>query len=180
MLAQQNNDTQLLEQMRKINERLYMLDRKMDVLADLLKAKNPENKSTPKASKPLNPIDFYAQESNQHQHHHNNRPKERMMYAAVCADCQKECSIPFKPTGERPVYCKECFSRRKSPNSFKSKEKENPQAVAQVQPAVVLVQEEVKTTKVKKTKVAAKTKKKTGAAKKFSPKKAAAKKPRRK
>ncbi len=180
MLAQQDNDTQLLEQMRKINERLYLLERKMDVLADLLKTKNPENKSAPKVSKPLNPIDFYAHESNQHQHHHNNRPKERTMYSAVCADCRKECSIPFKPTGERPVYCKDCFSRRKNPNSFKSKEEETPQAVAQVQPAVVLVQEEAKTRKAKKTKAAAKTKKKTVPAKKVSPKKAAAKKPKRK
>ena len=179
MLAQQDNDTQLLQQMSKINERLYMLERKMDVLADLLKAKNPENKSAPKVSKPLNPIDFYAQESNQH-HHNNNRPKERMMYSAVCADCRKECSIPFKPTGERPVYCKDCFSRRKSSNSFKSKEKENPQVVNEVQPPAVLVRQEVKINKIKKTKAAAKTKKKTGTVNKVSPKKAAAKKPRRK
>jgi len=27
--------------------------------------------------------------------------------------CNKECEVPFKPSGDRPVYCKECFSKRK-------------------------------------------------------------------
>ncbi|MDD5681408.1 MAG: hypothetical protein PHI59_09245, partial [Candidatus Omnitrophica bacterium] len=28
----------------------------------------------------------------------------------------KECEVPFKPSGDRPVYCKECFSKRKAGN----------------------------------------------------------------
>ena len=43
----------------------------------------------------------------------NDRNKARIMYTAICADCNKNCEIPFKPNGERPVYCKDCFSRRK-------------------------------------------------------------------
>ena len=39
------------------------------------------------------------------------RPRE--MHKAVCADCKKECEVPFKPSGDRPVYCKECFGKRK-------------------------------------------------------------------
>ena len=38
----------------------------------------------------------------------------REMHKATCADCQKECEVPFKPSGDRPVYCKECFSKRKN------------------------------------------------------------------
>ena len=38
----------------------------------------------------------------------------REMYKAICADCKKECEVPFKPRGDRPVYCRECFSKRKS------------------------------------------------------------------
>ncbi len=38
---------------------------------------------------------------------------QREMHKATCADCQKECEVPFKPSGDRPVYCKECFSKRK-------------------------------------------------------------------
>jgi CxxC-x17-CxxC domain-containing protein len=196
MLAQQDKDTQLLEQMRKINERLYMLERKMDVLADLLKPKTPENrehKPAPKVSQPLNPMDLYIevgsefqrndqhshQNNHQHKHQQHHRPNERPTYSAVCADCQKECSIPFKPRAGRPVYCKDCFSRRKNSNAIKPKEGAMPQAVSQVQPAAVSVMHEVKTNKVKKTKTAAQIKKKS-ATKKASVKKTPAKKSKRK
>jgi len=39
------------------------------------------------------------------------RPRE--MHKAICADCKKECEVPFKPREDRPVYCKECFSKHK-------------------------------------------------------------------
>ena len=45
---------------------------------------------------------------------HSQGRRERVLHKTVCADCQKDCDVPFKPTGERPVYCKECFSKRKS------------------------------------------------------------------
>jgi CxxC-x17-CxxC domain-containing protein len=38
-------------------------------------------------------------------------PKE--MHKAVCADCKKECEVPFKPREDRPVYCRDCFSKHK-------------------------------------------------------------------
>jgi CxxC-x17-CxxC domain-containing protein len=37
----------------------------------------------------------------------------REMHKAICADCKKECEVPFKPREDRPVYCKECFSKHK-------------------------------------------------------------------
>ena len=37
----------------------------------------------------------------------------REMHKATCAECKKECDVPFKPSGDRPVYCKECYSKRK-------------------------------------------------------------------
>ena len=37
----------------------------------------------------------------------------REMHKAVCAECGKECEVPFKPTEGRPVYCKECFMKRR-------------------------------------------------------------------
>ena len=45
--------------------------------------------------------------------------RERAMYKAICADCNKECEVPFRPSQDRPVYCKECFSKRKVGSSFK-------------------------------------------------------------
>lgn len=39
---------------------------------------------------------------------YNNR-QEREMFPAVCATCGKETTVPFRPSGEKPVYCRECF-----------------------------------------------------------------------
>ena len=35
----------------------------------------------------------------------------RKMYAAVCANCGVETTVPFEPREERPVYCKECYAK---------------------------------------------------------------------
>jgi len=37
----------------------------------------------------------------------------KQMHKAVCSDCKKECEVPFKPREGRPIYCKDCFSKRK-------------------------------------------------------------------
>lgn len=31
------------------------------------------------------------------------------MHSATCGSCGKDCEVPFRPTGDRPVYCKNCF-----------------------------------------------------------------------
>ncbi len=43
------------------------------------------------------------------------RPTE--MHKAVCSTCGKECEIPFKPSGDRPVYCRDCFAKNRSHES---------------------------------------------------------------
>ncbi|MBN1190576.1 MAG: zinc-ribbon domain containing protein [Dehalococcoidales bacterium] len=35
----------------------------------------------------------------------------RQMYPATCAQCGKQTEIPFQPRGDRPVYCRECFTK---------------------------------------------------------------------
>ena len=42
------------------------------------------------------------------------RINPRPMYKAICADCHMECEVPFKPSADRPVYCKKCFAARKN------------------------------------------------------------------
>lgn len=53
----------------------------------------------------------------------------KQMFSATCAQCGKSCEVPFRPSGERPVYCNDCFSskrvtsrndydRRDAPRSF--------------------------------------------------------------
>jgi CxxC-x17-CxxC domain-containing protein len=39
-----------------------------------------------------------------------NGPRE--MYNVICSSCGKETTVPFKPTGDKPVYCKECYQAR--------------------------------------------------------------------
>jgi len=34
---------------------------------------------------------------------------DRPMYEATCAECGNRCEVPFRPTGEKPVYCSNCF-----------------------------------------------------------------------
>ncbi|MHA1123937.1 MAG: CxxC-x17-CxxC domain-containing protein, partial [Candidatus Heimdallarchaeota archaeon] len=31
------------------------------------------------------------------------------MHKVTCADCGNEAEVPFKPDGERPVYCQDCY-----------------------------------------------------------------------
>lgn len=40
---------------------------------------------------------------------YNNNRQEREMFPATCATCGKETTVPFRPSGEKPVYCRECF-----------------------------------------------------------------------
>lgn len=34
------------------------------------------------------------------------------MHSATCASCGKPCEVPFRPTGDKPVYCRDCFAGR--------------------------------------------------------------------
>jgi len=38
----------------------------------------------------------------------------RQMFPATCDECGKETQVPFQPTSGKPVYCSECFERRRS------------------------------------------------------------------
>ena len=41
----------------------------------------------------------------------DRRDDRHQMYPAVCSNCGKDCEVPFKPTGERPVFCSDCFKK---------------------------------------------------------------------
>jgi CxxC-x17-CxxC domain-containing protein len=62
-----------------------------------------------------------------------NSFRERVLHKAICADCKKGCEVPFKPSGERPVYCKECFSKRKARGPFKARPDNRPRVAAPAQ-----------------------------------------------
>lgn len=42
--------------------------------------------------------------------------REKPMFKATCSKCGKSCEVPFRPTGEKPVYCRDCFNANRDPN----------------------------------------------------------------
>ena len=36
----------------------------------------------------------------------------REMFNATCSSCGKEARVPFQPSGDKPVYCSDCFQKR--------------------------------------------------------------------
>ena len=50
----------------------------------------------------------------------------REMHKSVCADCGKECEVPFRPTGVRPVYCRECCVKIRPPGTEDRRRREYP------------------------------------------------------
>jgi hypothetical protein len=125
----------VVELINKVREDISFLSRKIDTLIA-----RPIFTTKPPEPKPFQPQQQPGQ-SQQPAHNHNQPAKrqengfrERVLFKAVCADCKKECEVPFKPSGERPVYCKDCFSKRKSGGTFKSPHDNRPRPAAPAQP----------------------------------------------
>ena len=49
-----------------------------------------------------------------------NFPRE--MTKIKCSECGKEAEVPFKPIEGRPVYCKDCFMKKKGITPRESRE----------------------------------------------------------
>ncbi len=132
------NDVDVAGFMAKIQEQLAVLDRKLDSfmtksLTELAQARAVQ--------KPPQPIQQTVQRVQNPQQPTSRPPEQRPgrpMYSVVCYDCKKNTEIPFKPNGDRPVYCKECFGKRRSGNAPKVNEpKPVVPFVQPVAPAVV-------------------------------------------
>lgn len=44
----------------------------------------------------------------------------RQLYPATCSECGQQTEVPFNPSPGKPVYCRECFSSRKSSTRYNS------------------------------------------------------------
>ncbi len=42
----------------------------------------------------------------------------RQTYTATCAQCGQTAELPFEPRQGRPVYCRECYAKRRPPRRF--------------------------------------------------------------
>jgi len=101
-------DSGIEAMINKIQQQLSSLERKIDSLLSQPVARPPETRNF---SKPFQRFDTFRHHGSDK---HGNNFRERSFTKAICAECHKECEVPFKPTGDRPVYCKECFAKRKS------------------------------------------------------------------
>jgi len=45
------------------------------------------------------------------------------LHDAVCDECGKDCQIPFRPSGEKPVYCSDCFEKKGGSDSSRSRDR---------------------------------------------------------
>lgn len=43
--------------------------------------------------------------------------KEVEMHTAICDRCGKRCEVPFRPRGNKPVYCSDCFRKGEEPKN---------------------------------------------------------------
>ena len=91
--------------LNQIQQQLTFLDKKLDTLISQPSSRPVEVKHFPRK---------------------DNDYRDRVLHKAICADCNKECEVPFRPSGDRPVYCKDCFSKRKARDSFKGRDDNRP------------------------------------------------------
>lgn len=124
------NEPEILEMMTKMQEQLKALNWKMDIVLAKSSAQPPTAKPVFKP-----PVKAFVPNTQQsHAHQSQGRP----VFRATCADCQKACELPFKPSGDRPVYCKECFAKRRAGNAFNAPVN-RPQVQTPIAPPVAAV-----------------------------------------
>jgi len=124
MKKQSKNETDLLGYIAKIHAQLELLDRKVNILIEKTMPPKPAPQGFP--PKPFSQPNSFNQQSSRPNNNfqgnarHDSRQHERIMHKAICADCKKECQVPFRPVEGRLVYCQSCFSRRKNGISFRN------------------------------------------------------------
>ena len=118
---EQSDSPDLVTMMFQIMERFDALEKKMDVMISQNSGRSSEMRQNAERERPSHshghPREYRRQGSNQNRDFRQSQGQdharhEKMLFQTVCAECQKECEVPFKPTGGRPVYCKQCFTAR--------------------------------------------------------------------
>jgi len=121
LLVAPQDEPGVADLINKVQQQLSAMEKKLDSLISQSSKRPFEKSYSQKPSRRFN-----------HSHGHDrgrqgDGPRERAYTRVVCADCNKECEVPFKPSGDRPVYCKECFSKRKKGNVFNANRDTRPE-----------------------------------------------------
>jgi len=68
----------------------------------------------------------------------------REMHKIKCSACGKDAEVPFKPRGDSPVYCRECFMKKKgiTPREEKKEEVEEAKETEEVEEEIEETEEE--------------------------------------
>lgn len=54
----------------------------------------------------------------------NERGSDRItLHKTTCSKCGKACEVPFRPSGAKPVFCRECFRENAGSDSRRSDER---------------------------------------------------------
>jgi len=67
---------------------------------------------TPTSDKPVYCNDCFKNKRSQgrgDRRGHDRR--DRQMFSAVCDKCGKNCEVPFRPSGGKPIFCDQCFGK---------------------------------------------------------------------
>ena len=91
----------------KIQQQLTFLEQKIDTLIAQSAQKPSERKEYGRPSR------RFESSFRRDRGGRENSFQDRSFTKAICAECKTECEVPFRPTGDRPVYCKDCFAKRK-------------------------------------------------------------------
>ncbi len=112
-------DQDILGLLSTLVKKLTSFEAKIDLVLNQVASKIP-------AQPPILPRQPSME--NLREHRRDSRP----MYKATCAECRTFCQVPFRPTGDRPVYCKECYRARKSNGIFKARTDDKPKEIEPV------------------------------------------------
>jgi CxxC-x17-CxxC domain-containing protein len=106
---------ELVTVLAKLVERIETVEKKVDLVAGRVAALPSEIgnlvQSGPRSGQQLSQVQPAQRPAVSGQ---NQVPREKILYEAVCADCRKNCKVPFRPSPGRPIYCPECFAIRKA------------------------------------------------------------------
>jgi len=105
----------------KVQQQLSAMEKKLDILISQSSQRPFEKNYSQKPSGHFNSSNRYDRGRQ------DDRPKERTYTKVICSDCNKECEVPFRPTGDRPVYCKECLPEHRKSNPFNATRDSRPE-----------------------------------------------------